>query len=678
MLDTPGVIALAGVCAFGAVSISVVQILCHLRNYTEPLFQRYIIRLIFMVPVYALGSWFSLRYRHSAIYFDTVRDCYEAWIIYNFTSLLLAYVGGPGAVVVKAEGKVVHPSWVHLTCCLPAMQPLMAALTLVLYAANAYTDGDMSPKNGYFYLPILYNVSYTFALYGLLLFWIGAGELLAPFSPLLKFVLVKTVVFLTFWQGIAISAINSMGHIEDPEDGKALQNLMICAEMLVAGAALTYAFPHKEYSIGGSAAGFRLDAFAHAASMRDVVKDVVHVFAPTYSDYVLYSDGGPADHVKRKKFRGQKGATPDGRPPPPGRNFIKSVARTGLAGLDGVFDAAGGLAGGRRGRGGPQGGGAKKAEQAMERNRNMAALLDSDSDAMDSDEEAGHAGGHIGTEVTSSPSSSDESHSGDDASGEEGARSRGVRGRGSGAAPPRGKRRATETSMARGALPNPEAAAGPASRRVTFAEASTRAAGPRRRMKLLSSSDDSDAGGCGGGGEGGGEGGVQGKGEEAGAPPQEVVAVREPSPVAQLAQQPHAQLRRPLPNGQQQPQPPVSAAGQQAAAPASEEGDAPARLPSPPSLPLPIRLADGSQNPKQRASPISSHGGGSGGGGGGGGGGGACAAAPEAAVPIGLPPPKPSAQRLAAARAAAAATDGQEGPPLAWAARGWTNDAGQQ
>jgi hypothetical protein len=47
---------------------------------------------------------------------------YEAWIIYNFTALLLAYVGGPGAVVVKAEGKVVHPSWAHLTCCLPPMQ----------------------------------------------------------------------------------------------------------------------------------------------------------------------------------------------------------------------------------------------------------------------------------------------------------------------------------------------------------------------------------------------------------------------------------------------------------------------------------------------------------------------------------------------------------------------------
>jgi hypothetical protein len=36
--------------------------------------QRYIIRLIFMVPVYAIGSWFSLKYRDAAIYFDTLRD----------------------------------------------------------------------------------------------------------------------------------------------------------------------------------------------------------------------------------------------------------------------------------------------------------------------------------------------------------------------------------------------------------------------------------------------------------------------------------------------------------------------------------------------------------------------------------------------------------------------------
>lgn len=35
-------------------------------------------------------------------------------------------------------------------------------------------------------------------------------------------------------------------------------------------------------------------------------------FAPSYSEYVLYTDGGPADNVKRKKFRGQN-ASPGGK-----------------------------------------------------------------------------------------------------------------------------------------------------------------------------------------------------------------------------------------------------------------------------------------------------------------------------------------------------------------------------
>lgn len=46
----------------------------------------------------------------------------------------------------------------------------------------------------------MYNITYTVALYGLLLFYMGTHELLAPFKPLLKFILVKSVIFLTYWQ----------------------------------------------------------------------------------------------------------------------------------------------------------------------------------------------------------------------------------------------------------------------------------------------------------------------------------------------------------------------------------------------------------------------------------------------------------------------------------------------
>lgn len=52
----------------------------------------------------------------------------------------------------------------------------------------------------YLWITIIYNVTYTMALYALVLFYMGTHELLAPFNPLLKFAVVKAVVFLTFWQ----------------------------------------------------------------------------------------------------------------------------------------------------------------------------------------------------------------------------------------------------------------------------------------------------------------------------------------------------------------------------------------------------------------------------------------------------------------------------------------------
>ena len=44
---------------------------------------------------------------------------YEAWVIYNFFSLCLAWVGGPGAVVVSLNGRSLKPSWCLMTCCFP-------------------------------------------------------------------------------------------------------------------------------------------------------------------------------------------------------------------------------------------------------------------------------------------------------------------------------------------------------------------------------------------------------------------------------------------------------------------------------------------------------------------------------------------------------------------------------
>lgn len=58
------------------------QIYQHLRWYTNPQEQRWIVRILFIVPIYASYSWISLLFFNSDnvyIYFFTVRDCYEGW-----------------------------------------------------------------------------------------------------------------------------------------------------------------------------------------------------------------------------------------------------------------------------------------------------------------------------------------------------------------------------------------------------------------------------------------------------------------------------------------------------------------------------------------------------------------------------------------------------------------------
>lgn len=58
-----------------------------------------------------------------------------------------------------------------------------------------------SVAGGYLYVTIIYNISVSLSLYALFLFYFSTKELLSPYSPMLKFLMVKSVIFLSFWQG---------------------------------------------------------------------------------------------------------------------------------------------------------------------------------------------------------------------------------------------------------------------------------------------------------------------------------------------------------------------------------------------------------------------------------------------------------------------------------------------
>ncbi|KAL9688065.1 hypothetical protein QQ045_032478 [Rhodiola kirilowii] len=68
---------IAFLCTAGAISLAILHIYKHLLNYTKPTYQRYIVRIVFMVPVYALTSFLSLVFPDTPMYFRSAREIWD-------------------------------------------------------------------------------------------------------------------------------------------------------------------------------------------------------------------------------------------------------------------------------------------------------------------------------------------------------------------------------------------------------------------------------------------------------------------------------------------------------------------------------------------------------------------------------------------------------------------------
>ena len=80
--------AVAALFVIIAVPLSLHDIHMHMLNYVKPELQRYYIRVLWMVPIYAIESWLALRFQDYKVYIETPRDAYEAYVIYSFYRLV--------------------------------------------------------------------------------------------------------------------------------------------------------------------------------------------------------------------------------------------------------------------------------------------------------------------------------------------------------------------------------------------------------------------------------------------------------------------------------------------------------------------------------------------------------------------------------------------------------------
>lgn len=363
-LQTPAAQGIAGVFAFAAMLVTCHQIYSHLRYYTCPNEQRWIVRILFIVPIYSFDSWISLMFFSNDnyyVYFNTIRDCYEAFVIYNFLSLCYEYLGGESSIMSEIRGKPIQSSWVYCTCCLTGHQytigflrfckqatlqfciikPVMAVITLILQAFGLYKDGDFSPHGGYLYVTIVYNISISLALYALFLFYFATKELLHSYDPVLKFLTVKSVIFLSFWQGFLLAILEKAGVINPlySEEGlktagvgtvaAGYQNFIICVEMLLAAIALRFAFPYNLYAQETVTHGRTVSLQSISSNLKetmnpkDIMADAIHNFHPQYQQYTQYQQHGDIKGpYEDLDYYSDRDATFQSREtsPPPGMN----------------------------------------------------------------------------------------------------------------------------------------------------------------------------------------------------------------------------------------------------------------------------------------------------------------------------------------------------------------------
>ncbi|KAJ1305898.1 hypothetical protein OPQ81_010618 [Rhizoctonia solani] len=86
---------IAGLFTFISVIVSAWLVQKHLRWYSCKPQQQYIVRLLFMVPIYAIITLASYVFPVHAISLRLIRDVYESVVLASFFSLLLEYLPGP-------------------------------------------------------------------------------------------------------------------------------------------------------------------------------------------------------------------------------------------------------------------------------------------------------------------------------------------------------------------------------------------------------------------------------------------------------------------------------------------------------------------------------------------------------------------------------------------------------
>lgn len=256
----------------------------HATHYSKPREQRHIMRILFMVPIYCAESILCFYFYQKSVYFEVLGSCYEAFALSSFFTLLCHYAA-PDLHTQKDYFRGVRPKpWLwplnwFAKCCggergcwrTPRsgltwfnviwvgiyqycfIRVTMTVVAVITEAFGKYCEASLSPAFSHVWVLVIESIAVSIAMYCLIQFYYQIRQDVAQYSPFLKILAIKLVIFLSFWQSTVISFLSSAGALkvsdklanQDIQIG--LPNLLLCIEMAIFAILHFFAFPWQPY-----------------------------------------------------------------------------------------------------------------------------------------------------------------------------------------------------------------------------------------------------------------------------------------------------------------------------------------------------------------------------------------------------------------------------------------------
>ena len=290
-------VIVAAVCSSVSVFISLIHLYTHLRTYTMPQIQQWIVRIIMVCPVYAISSSVAIKLGpQNGLYVEVVRDLYEAFVVYSLLNLIMEYCGGEVDCLYNMEGEEALTMPCPLNLCMKPktrdskllrfcqrgvlqfvlIKPIMATCDVITMATGTYYNRIFQAIE-----TVIYNVSYCTALYCLLCIYLATHTQLQKFRCLWKISAVKFIILTAYYQGLAVKLAPLTA-----KEAFLYSCLLLSIEMILFSLLLIFVFPISEF-MGGIPDRRVLQNIKDVFALNDMVEDFQHNFKRKYKDYAL-------------------------------------------------------------------------------------------------------------------------------------------------------------------------------------------------------------------------------------------------------------------------------------------------------------------------------------------------------------------------------------------------------